>query len=116
MRVINAKYETIGEYDANAGELVAAVTIREDAKPIDNVTKFAWADEDYEEVMMYLPHAVKTAAEEIAELKIKLRETDFQILKIVEGAATLKECAAVIAQRAAWRKEINEWEAKEHGN
>ena len=36
--------------------------------------------------------------------------TDYNILKIVEGAATIEEKADIIAQRAEWRKEINELE------
>lgn len=46
----------------------------------------------------------------IQELKQKLDDTDYNILKIVEGAATLIEMEDVISQRAAWRKEINELE------
>ena len=38
------------------GGLVPAKAIREDAVPIDNVIKFAWADEDYEDVQMYMPN------------------------------------------------------------
>jgi hypothetical protein len=47
------------------------------------------------------------AENEIEELKMKLFETDYKILKIVEGAATLEEMAEAIAQRAAWRAQIN---------
>ena len=55
MRVVNKIYETITEYDLTKGQLVAGQAIREDATPIDDVNKFAWYDEDYEEVMMYVP-------------------------------------------------------------
>ena len=54
MRVINENYETITEYDLSAGYLTNATVIKENAFPIDNVTKFAWADDDYEEVQMYV--------------------------------------------------------------
>ena len=47
---------------------------------------------------------------QIAELKQKLADTDYNILKIVEGAATLSEMANIIKQRKAWRAEINELE------
>ena len=43
----------------------------------------------------------------IAELKQKLSETDYNVLKIVEGETTLIKCAEIIAQRRVWRKEIN---------
>lgn len=54
MIVINENYETITEYDLSAGYLYTTTVIKEDASPIDNVTKFAWADDDYEEVQMYV--------------------------------------------------------------
>ena len=56
MRDVNQALKTITEYDLNKGYLVPATAIKEDATPIDNVTKFAWADEDYEEVQMYVLH------------------------------------------------------------
>lgn len=60
MRVINENYETITEYDLSAGHLYTTIAIKEDALPIDNVTKFAWADDDYEEVQMYVPNREET--------------------------------------------------------
>lgn len=36
------------------GILLPAKAIKEDAAPIDNVTKWAWAEDDYEDVMMYV--------------------------------------------------------------
>jgi hypothetical protein len=57
----------------------------------------------------------KTAAEKQAEedeqkiitLKRQLAETDYIAAKIAEGSATVKEYAEQIAQRQAWRQEIN---------
>ena len=73
--------------------------------------KDAW--DEYEDIQRFIPFTAKElATRRIAELKQSLQETDYNILKIVEGAATLTECAEVIAKRAAWRKEINELEAK----
>lgn len=56
MRIINENYETIdkSDVDLSKGQLFPATVIREDATPIDDITKFAWADEDYEEVQMYV--------------------------------------------------------------
>ena len=70
--------------------------------------------------------AVPSAAEQIAALKQKLAETDYIAAKAVDAMAAadsltsllaaLKsirtEYATVFAQRAAWRKEINELEEK----
>lgn len=58
MRIINKDFETITEYDLSIGYLSDAIAIKEDAEPIDNVNKFAWANEDYEQVKMYLPNPV----------------------------------------------------------
>ena len=44
----------------------------------------------------------------ILDLKKKLADTDYLACKIAEGAATLEEYAEIIAQREAWRAQINE--------
>ena len=72
MRVVNKYLETLREYDLDKGILIPATAIKEDAVPIDNVTKFAWDDEDYEDAMMYVlnPETPEpTQAERIAELE-----------------------------------------------
>ena len=48
--------------------------------------------------------------ERIAELKAKLSETDYIVIKIAEGEATQEEYAEVLTSRKAWRAEINELE------
>lgn len=45
-------------YDLTKGSLSVRTVIRPEAAPIDNVTKFAWADEDYEEIQVYIPYEV----------------------------------------------------------
>ena len=47
-------------YDLTKGSLSTKTVVRPDATPIDNVTKFAWADEDYEEIQVYIPYEVTT--------------------------------------------------------
>ena len=54
MRVVDQFLTTITEYDLDKGALVPARAVKEDATPIDNVTKWAWAEDDYEDVMMYV--------------------------------------------------------------
>lgn len=56
MKILNENMEEITEYDAAKGSLVETVRIRPDAQPIDNITKFAYADEDYEPVMIFAPY------------------------------------------------------------
>lgn len=55
MRVVNQNLETITRYDMDAGTLVQTRAVKEDAPPIDNVKKYAWNDEDYEDVLVYIP-------------------------------------------------------------
>ena len=70
--------------------------------------------------------AVPSVSEQIATLKQKLADTDYITAKAVDAMTAadsltalltaLKsirtEYATVFAQRAAWRKEINDWEEK----
>lgn len=50
------------------------------------------------------------AVAQIARLKAKLVATDYIVAKIAEGSATTEEYADKIAERQAWRHEINELE------
>ena len=75
---------------------------------IDNVTKFALDDSDWEEYEEWVEYTAEEYAEgRIAELKRLLADTDYIAAKIAEGAATREDYADVIAQRQAWRDEIN---------
>lgn len=47
-------------YDLSKGSLSTRTVIRAGAVPIDNITKFAWADDDYEEVQVYIPYEEQT--------------------------------------------------------
>ena len=53
---------------------------------------------------------VSAPAEQIANLKRRLAETDYAVIKIAEGAATTEEYACLIAQRRLWRQQINDLE------
>lgn len=118
MRILNEQGEelTLDQCDLETGYLREETIIRPDAAPIDDVTKFAWADEDYETIQRYVavPEKQRTT-ERIAQLKGLLRETDYAVIKIAEGAAAPEEYADVIAQRQAWRDEINELEGTAGG-
>lgn len=96
-------WETIAEYP-NGGKDVDWVI---DVPAVE--AKEAW--DEYEDILRFVPFSVKELAERrVADLKGKLFDTDYKILKIVEGASTISEMADIIKQRAAWRKEINELE------
>lgn len=113
MRILNELRQEIKESDVDLskGRMYVKRVIRPDAEPIDNVKKFAYADDDYEEVQIYerIPDEVLNQ-KRIDELKRKLSDTDYVVLKIMEGVSTLEEYAEVIAQRREWRKEINDLE------
>jgi len=49
--------------------------------------------------------------QKIIVLKRQLAETDYVAAKIAEGSATKAEYADIIAQRQAWRKEIDKLSA-----
>ncbi len=79
MRTVNQQGETITDYDLSKGVLTPAKVIREDAAPIDNVTKWAWAEDDYEDVMMYVETPAETEgyvsqeAKELEAIKTELK-------------------------------------------
>lgn len=88
--------------------------IKENAVPIDNIAKFAWADDDYETVEIWHEYTEAEIEEqkqiEISALKQKLTDTDYIIIKITEGVASKEEYAYILEQRKMWRKEINDLE------
>jgi hypothetical protein len=62
------------ELDLSLGYLTKGTVIKEGAAPIDDVTKFAWDDDDYEEVRFYHPYSdepepAPTQEERITELE-----------------------------------------------
>lgn len=76
---------------------------------IDNITKFALADDDYEDFEEWVAYTEREYVEgRVAELRRLLADTDYIAAKIAEGAATREEYASVIARRQQWRDEINE--------
>ena len=114
MRILADNGEEISREacDLTIGELRQETIIRPDAAPIDNETKHAWADEDYEDILRYVVIPAETRqAQRIAALKANLAATDYVVIKIAEGAASREEYADLIAQRQTWREEINRLEA-----
>ena len=96
-------WETVTEY-TNGGKDVAWIV----DVPGADATQ-AW--DEYEQIYRFVAFNEKELARnQIQALKQKLLDTDHHSLKIAEGAATFSEMAEVIAQRALWRKQINELE------
>ena len=117
MRVVNKKLEIITEYDLSKGRLITTSVLKEDAIVPDNITKFAYTDEDYEQVQMYIPHPEKTTAQKIADLKKQLQSTDYKIIKCSEcqlvGLPMPYDIIALHAERQDIRDEINLLEQQE---
>ena len=114
MRLVNTKGQDIpeSEVDLTKGNLYTKNIIRPNAEPIDDITKFAYTDEDYETVQVYerIPDA-ELIQRRIEELKQYLSDTDYVVIKIAEGVATAEEYTDVITNRQAWRAEINQLQA-----
>lgn len=110
MRLIDQNDKEIKASDADltVGYIIEETIIRPDAKSVDNKTKWAYDDDDYEDVQRYIriPDKVLTA-KRLAFLRKQLADTDYCIIKIMEGAATPDEYAETIKKRAEWRAEIN---------
>ena len=74
------------------------------------------AYDEYETILRYTPFAEKDLDQrKILELKQKLSETDYCIIKIMEGSSTAEEYSDVISERKKWRQTINELENKTYG-
>lgn len=101
------------DLDLERGQLVPTNRIKPDAKPVDDVEKFAYDDDDYENILEYIvPDEAEWLERQIDRYKRELADTDFHILKVVEGAKTLVECAEIILKRKGWRTKVNELEAQ----
>lgn len=111
MKILDEKDNEIKleDCDLTIGYITNEIRIKPDAAPIDNKTKYAWVDEDYEEIKRYIviPENVRHE-NRLNELKSKLSNSDYAVIKIAEGAATAEEYAQLIADREAWRAEVNE--------
>lgn len=81
------------------------------AEPVENKAEF-WLRHGvtYTEAENPEPTEAEQAALEIRQLKYKLAQTDYAVIKIAEGAATADEYSEIIAQRQTWRARINELE------
>lgn len=105
-------YEVIREYP-NGGKDVEKV-IDVEGKP------YVPAHVEREDIQVYILYTdaelAKIEAErEIAELKGKLRETDYKAIKYAEGMLPLDEYAEIRELRQSWRDKINYLEAIVYG-
>lgn len=102
-------YEVIAEYPNGGKDVKKVVDV--EGKP------YIPAHIEREEILVYIPYtedelAMLAAEREIAELKMKLRDSDYQAIKFAEGMLSEDEYAPIRAQRQAWRDRINELESE----
>ena len=114
-------------YLARKGDAVVCHTNLEAMRELDGIEKpdMEISNEEFEtaggfarlidgEIFIGKTEEEKTAEENRARiilLKRKLADTDYVSAKIAEGSASKTEYAEIIAQRQAWRQEINDLSA-----
>jgi hypothetical protein len=93
-------YEVVNEYD-NGGKDMKWVV---DTPYVPHQEAY----DEYEDIQVYVPYTDEQLAErEIATLKRKLADTDYQAIKYAEGVMSASEYAPIKQQREDWRYRIN---------
>ena len=85
---------------------------KEEAKNYIEITKEQFDKETYIAPHQATPEEI-ARSEKVARinaLKQQLKDTDYCIIKIAEGVATMEEYADVISSRQSWRAKINQLE------
>lgn len=88
MRYINENGQTVKleQLDLTKGYLAAIQAIREDAEPIDNVNKFFYTAEDYEEVQQYFLYRVEdTTPSQLDRIEAQIAYTAMMTDTLLEG-------------------------------
>lgn len=92
--------------------LIPPMTTEKEPLPEKSGWQVIFDGKDWVYIEDYKPSEEEQKAAEIAELKDKLAASDYAVIKIAEGAATVEDYAELIAQRQAWRARINELEGE----
>lgn len=93
-------YEVVCEYENGGKDLMWVVDVP--AHPARE------AYDEYEDIYIFVPFSDEELAQhEIAALKIKLSNTDYQALKYAEGFISEEDYKDTKALRQAWRDRIN---------
>lgn len=102
-------YEVVTEYP-NGGK-----DVKEVWKVEPKAGKEAW--DENEDILVYIPYSAKEICVNeingrILELKTNLADYDYKTSKYIDGEYTEEEWTEIVAQRKAWRSEINMLEAE----
>lgn len=80
------------------GYYTSEVRIKKDAMPIDNITKFAWNDDDYETVEVFVEYTEEEMAEmarrEAASTDTIIADLDDAVCALYEENLALKNTSA----------------------
>ena len=102
-------YEVIAEYPSGGKDVEEVIDIPYQPEVLEH--------DEYEDILVFKPFTEKVFAEKkVAELKGKLVDTDWVVIKInemeteEEKQVLRKKYEAIIADRKAWRDEINNLE------
>lgn len=93
MKIYDEKDQLITAPDLDVGELRQETRIKPDAIPIDNKTKHAWDDDDYEDILRY--HV--WTQEELAEIA----ERDAETARAEAREAFLADAPSIQAEQDA---------------
>ena len=88
MRYVNECGQTITEdqVDLTKGFLATVQVIKEDAEPIDNVNKFVYTADDYEEVQKYFLHKVQSnTPSQLDRIEAQITYTAMMTDTLLEG-------------------------------
>ena len=86
MMVYDLNGNVLESYDLSKGSLSTRTVIRAGAFPIDNITKFAWADDDYEDVLVYIPYEEQTAEPtQLDRIEAQVTYTAMMTGTLIEG-------------------------------
>ena len=100
MRVVDKNGKTLKTFDLAKGFLVDTFVIKETADPIDNKTKFAWCEDDWEKVQMYIEKVEESGNNEFLEMKEN-------ISKIMNTLNSMKSSMDAIMKINNFKREDN---------
>lgn len=127
MRIVDEHGREIHDPDLNNGHLVEYQLLRDGIEPVDDEKKFAYAEDDWENVLLYIETPESTRIDrEIAALQHKLLETDYISSKLGDAISCCSSTVDILGElesfrdtysgtikkRQEWRDKINELQAK----
>ena len=99
--------------DLENGYITLTKVVKPDALPVDNITKFAYTDDDYIEVQMYIRRdSGVQQMQSVDDIYDQLKKTDYEVLSYVEQMLTCSSVAEVSELIASWQPLASELVAR----